>query len=617
MPNLHPFAALAALVTTAALPAQFAELTGPQGFPLVLWSNAIYGSGHTVADFDGDGDLDVVVSPMRGTPFRMFRNDGNLMFTDVSAQSGLGIHMDPHAVEAADIDNDGDQDLYVGGAWTPAKMFINDGTGVFTDEAAARGLTHSDDNYSASFGDFDRDGWLDLYLGNRHDTNLSLAGANRLYRNTGGGNFVDVTATAGCAGDSLTLACMFMDYNEDGWPDLFEVAEKAALQTNEIWRNNADGTFTAVAAQVGANISLDGMGIDIADAFNDGGVDFYVSDGPPDHLFQVWDPTLQQYTVETSTFGVEGGGVGWGCNFFDYDNDGWQDIYVVQENAANLLFHNPGAAFASAVPWTDTAAAAGLDQLYSQFTISVCDLDNDGRMDVLQRFHFGIPSPNSLVAYHNQYTANNWLKFQTQGRRSNRDGLGTRITLHAGGTTQRQYVRSGAGFLSGNDPRPNFGLGNQAQAGLVEVVWPNGQHQYLTQVPANQIVQLLEPTISSTGPAPVGGSSTVTMSVPGDEGLPYMLLLSFSDQVGIALGNQTLPIDFDALTAATLDPLNPFFVGSIGTVDANGDASATLNVPPIPLLSGLTLYAGGLTSDPANFPQARTVLREAVAVSIQ
>ena len=96
-----------------------------------------------------------------------------------------------------------------------------------------------------------------------------------------------------------------------------------------------------------------------------------------------------------------------------------------------------------------------------------------------------------------------------------------------------------------------------------------------------------------------------------------MLLLSFSDQVGIALGNQTLPIDFDALTAATLDPLNPFFVGSIGTVDANGDASATLNVPPIPLLSGLTLYAGGLTSDPANFPQARTVLREAVAVSIQ
>jgi len=608
---------LATLASASALPGQFAEVTAPQGFSQVPWSTAIYGSGQTVADFDGDGDLDLVVAPMAGTPFRMFRNDGNLMFTDVSAQSGLGMHQNPHAVEAADIDNDGDQDLYVGGAWTPAKMFINNGNGVFTEEAVARGLTHNDDNYSASFGDFDRDGWLDLYLGNRHDANPAFAAGNRLYRNTGNGNFVDVTTSAGCAGASLTLACMFFDYNEDGWPDLFEVAEKAAVQTNEIWRNNADGTFTAVAAQLGANISLDGMGIDIADAFNDGGVDFYVSDGPPDHLFQVWDPVNQQYTVETSTFGVQGGGVGWGCNFFDYDNDGWQDVYVVQENYGNALFHNPGAPFAAAVPWPNTAAAAGLDQAYAQFTVSICDLDNDGRLDMVQRFHYGIPVPNGVIAYHNQYAGNNWLKFKTQGRRSNRDGLGTRITLHAGGLTQRQYVRSGAGFLSGNDPRPNFGLSNNAQADLVEVVWPSGQHQYLTQVPANQILHLLEPTITSTGPAPIGGTSTVTMSIPGDEGLPYMLLLSFSDQVGVALGNQTLPIDFDALTAATLDPLNPFFVGSIGTVDGSGNASATLNVPPMPILSGLTVYAGGLTSDPANFPQARTVLQEAISIPIQ
>ncbi|MEC7725574.1 MAG: CRTAC1 family protein [Planctomycetota bacterium] len=608
---------VSALATAISATAQFAEVVSPQGFSQVLWSNAIYGSGHTVADFDGDGDLDVVVSPMAGTPFRMFRNDGNLMFTDVSAQSGLGVHFGPHAVEAADIDNDGDQALYVGGALLPARRYINDGTGVFTDEAAARGLTHSDDNYSASFGDFDRDGWLDLYLGNRHDANPQFPGANRLYRNTGGGNFVDVTPAAGCAGQTLTLACMFMDFDEDGWPDLFEVSEKSANTHNEIWRNNGDGTFTPVATQIGANMSIDGMGIDIADAFNDGGVDFYCTDGPPDHLFQVWDAAQQRYVDTTSTFGVEGGGVGWGCNFFDYDNDGWQDLYVVQENYANALFHNPGSPFAAGTPWPNTAAQAGLDQAYTQFTVSICDLDNDGRMDVLQRFHFGISAPNSLIAYHNQYTANNWLKFQTRGRRSNRDGLGTRITLHAGGVTQRQYVRSGAGFLSGNDPRPNFGLGNQAQATLVEVVWPCGQHQYLTNVAANQMLTLVEPTISSTGPAPVGGSSTVTMSVPGDEGLPYMLLLSFSNQVGVALGNQTLPIDFDALTAATLDPLNPFFVGSIGTVDANGDASATLNVPPIPLLSGLTLYAGGLTSDPANFPQARTVLREAVAIPIQ
>lgn len=613
MPHSAPLTALAVGVFVASLPAQFVEVT----FPQVLWSTAIYGSGQAVADFDGDGDLDIVIAPMAGTPFRMFRNDGNMSFTDVSAQSGLGTHFGPHAVEAADIDNDGDQDLYVGGAHLPALMFINDGTGVFTDEAVARGLTHSDDNYSASFGDFDRDGWLDLYLGNRHDANPQFPGANRLYRNTGGGNFVDVTPTAGVGGATLTLACMFMDYNEDGWPDLFEVSEKSAGLTNEIWHNNGDGTFTPVAAQVGAAYSIDGMGIDIADAFNDGGVDFYCTDGPPDHLFQVWNPTLQQYTVETSTFGMQGGGVGWGCNFLDFNNDGWQDLYVVQENFGNNLFQNPAMPFVSGVPWPDAAPQQGLNQAFSQFTVSVCDLDDDGRLDILQRFHFGLSAPNGVSAYHNQNPPKNWLKIKTEGRKSNRDGFGTRVTLHSGNNVQRQYVRSGAGFLSGNDPRVHFGLDNETEADLVEVVWPSGQHQYLTDVPANQILHLLEPTIASTGPATIGGSTTVEMSVPGDEGLPYMMVLSFSNNVGIALGDQTLPIDFDALTAFTLDPTNPIFVGSIGTIDANGSANATLFVPPVPLLSGLTVYAGGLTTDPANFPVARTVLREAVAIPIQ
>jgi len=608
---------LTALALAAAANAQFVEMSSPQGFPQVLWSTGIYGSGQAVADFDGDGDLDVVVAPMAGTPFRMFRNEGNFVFTDVSAQSGLGVHFGPHAVEAADIDNDGDQDLYVGGARLPALLFVNDGSGVFSEEAIARGLTHSDDNYSASFGDFDRDGWLDLYLGNRHDQTGNLPAPNRLYRNTGGGHFVDVTATAGVGGNSLTLACMFLDFNEDGWPDLFEVSEKSLVQTNELYRNNADGTFTPVSALYGTNLSIDGMGIDIADAFNDGGVDFFCSDGPPDHLFQVWNAQLQAYTDETATYGVEGGGIGWGCNFLDFDNDGWQDLFVVHENSPNALFRNPGAAWYFFDPWQDVANAQGLDQAFTQFTASICDLDDDGRLDLLQRYHFGLPAPNGLAVHRNLTPPKNWLKFRTEGRRSNRDGIGTRVTVHTITLTQRQYVRSGSGFLSGNDPRVHFGLDQAAQADLVEIVWPSGQHQYLTDVPANQIVHLREPTITASGPAPTGGSSTVSMSVPGDEGLPYMLVLSFSQNVGIALGAQTLPIDFDALTAVTLDPSNPIFVGSIGNVDNQANASATLHVPPVPLLSGLTVYAAGLTTDPGNFPLARTVLRDAVAIAIQ
>jgi enediyne biosynthesis protein E4 len=609
---------VACLGLTCLARGQFTELLAPQGMPTVYWSNTTYGSGQAILDFDGDGDMDAVVAPMAGLPIRLFRNDGNLSFTDISAGSGLGWHLMPHAVEAADVDNDGDPDIYIGGGHVPGRLYINDGNGVFSEEATARGLAHSDDNYSASFGDFDRDGWLDLYLGNRFAANGVSPGANRLYRNTGGGHFVDVTATSGCSGNSLTLACAFFDYNEDGWPDLFEVSEKGWHIPNELYRNNGDGTFTPVAAAVNANIAINGMGIDFVDAFNDGGLDFYCTDGPPDHLFQTWDPALQAYTVATSTYGLEGGGIGWSCNFFDYNNDGWQDLYVVQEVAPNLLFENPGTAASAMTPWPEKAMSMGCDQAHSQYMASTVDFDDDGRVDLLQRFHQGNLAANGLILYRNTSPAKNWLKFRTEGRRSNRDGIGARVVVHSGYLSQRQYVRSGCGYLGGSDPRLHFGLDNAALADLVEVTWPSGQNQYLTNVAANQVIHLVEPTITSTGAAPVGGASTVTASIPGDEGLPYLLALSLSANHGIPLGNgNILPIDFDALTQVTLDPTNAIFTGSVGVIDANGNASATLNVPPLPFLSGLQVFCSGLTTDTAPFSGARTVLSEALVITIQ
>jgi len=550
----------------------------------------------------------------------LFRNDGGMSFTDISATAGLGFHWMPHAVEAADIDNDGDPDIYMGGGNLPGRLYINDGTGVFTEEAVARGIVHTDDNYSASFGDFDRDGWLDLYLGNR------LAGAtgaipapNRLYRNTGNGNFVDVTATAGVAGNTLTLACAFMDYNEDGWPDLMEISEKGNQHPNEIWHNNGNGTFSPVAPTIGASIAIRGMGVDYADVFNDGGLDFYATDAPPDHLFQFWDPAQQAYTVATATFGLEGGGMGWGCNFFDYNNDGWQDLYVVHEASPNSLFTNPAMPISALAPWTDDAAAMGLAQPYSQFMVSTVDFDDDGRVDLLQRFHNGYLAPNGSVLYRNECPQNNWLKFTTTGTVSNRDGIGTLIEVHSGYVVQRQYVRSGCGFLGGSDPRLNFGLNNAVSADLVKIIWPSGQRQHLTNVSANQIIDLVEPTITSTGPAPVGGSTNVTASFQGDEGLSYLLVLSFSANTGLPLGNgESLPIDFDPLTQITLDPFNPIFVGSVGNIDAAGNATATLNIPPLPFLSGFQVYSSGLTLDYTGpFSGVRTVQSRAVAIPIQ
>ena len=601
------------------LPERCAAQYASVPLPPVPWSTGVFGTGQAVADFDGDGDMDVIVAPSPGAPIPLLRNDGGLSFSDVGSAAQLGTHPSPLCVVAADVDNDGDQDVFMGGQFVPGRLYINNGAGVFSEQAVARGIVHAGDNYAASFGDYDRDGWLDLYLGNRLDATFSNPGTNRLYRNTGGGHFVDVTAQAGVAGYGLSFAVAFLDFDEDGWPDLLEIRDKGtAAFPNELFRNNGDGTFTAVGPQVGVNYAVDGMGVDFVDAFNDGGVDFFCTDGTPANLFHVWDPVTATYTEDAATFGLQGTGVVWACHFFDYDNDGWQDLYTVQESAPNQLYINPGTGYAAGQPWTDVAAQVGLAQPRLQFCASVGDFDDDGRVDIFNRYNLGVLlHPNGVELLRNTAPGGNWLKLHTVGRVGNRDGLGARVEVTVQGQTQRQWVRSGVGFQSSNDPRLNFGLGAAATVDRVHVTWPSGQHQYVTDVAANQILELREPTLTGSGPAPVGGAATVSMSVPGDEGLPYMLLLSFSSQVGIPLGNQTLPIDFDALTAVTLDPLNPFFVGSVGALDANGDASATLFVPPIVELSGLTVYAGGFTTDPVNFPLVRTVLQRAVAIPIQ
>ncbi|MEC8651228.1 MAG: CRTAC1 family protein [Planctomycetota bacterium] len=616
------FAHKAALVIAAAsslcagVAAQFTSVPMPQ----VPWTTSQFGSGQAVADFDGDGDMDIVIATSTGGPLILLRNDGNWSFTNVGFPAQLGLHPHPLCLVAADVDNDGDQDLYVGGHFVAARLYINDGAGVFSDQAVARGIVHADDNYAASFGDFDRDGWLDLYLGNRSSTITTIPAENRLYRNTGDGHFVDVTAQAGVAGNGLTFVVAFIDYDEDGWPDLLDIRDKGTPTVpNEMFRNLGDGTFSAVGAQIGVNMPVDGMGADFLDAFNDGGVDFFCTDGQPSNLFHVWDPTTSTYSEVAAALGMQGtNNVVWACNFLDIYNDGWQDIFTVVENAPNNLYLNPCTPLAAAQPWLDIAPSVGLATARTQFCASTGDFDDDGRVDVLNHFNVGgILHPNGIDLLANHTASGNWIKLRATGRVSNRDGLGARFEVTTAGHTQRQAVRSGVGFQSSSDPRLHFGLGSAATVDEIHVRWPSGQYQHLSNVPANQILNVLEPIMTSSGPTPVGGSSTVSMSIPGDEGLSYMMLLSFSNQTGITLGSQTLPIDFDALTAATLDPSNPFFVGSIGTLDAAGNGSATLNVPPFPALSGVTIFAGGLTVDPNSPTQVRTVIHAAVALPIQ
>ncbi|HEB53418.1 MAG TPA: CRTAC1 family protein [bacterium] len=413
-----------------------------------------------------------------------------------------------------------------------------------------------------------------------------------------------------------------MDFDEDGWPDLMEVNDKGSVVLpNDLYRNNGNGTFTSVAAQYGAQIGIHGMSIDFTDAFNDGGVDYYCTDLPPDHLFQVWDPTLGSYFQAQAMFGVEGGDLGWAAHFLDYDNDGWQDLHVVQDQAPNLLFHNPGTPVSAGVAWPDMAPALGIDFAYRQYTTGTADFDDDGQVDILHRFEQGpawLAYPDGVLITQNLTSNNNWLKFDLEGTVSNRDALGTRIEVTTGTHRQRQWVRNGAGYISGSDPRVHFGLGTATVVDQVDITWPSGQVQHLTNVAPNQILVLQEPHLEIAGAVVAGGAPTTLQGAfPGDDGLLYLMFLANSD-VPLPLPDGTvLPLLPDALTSYTLTPGNVMLPNSVGIVGPGGAVSSPLSMPAIPGLPGLTLYASAVTLDMPTFPWVRTVFPQANAFTIQ
>jgi hypothetical protein len=363
------------------------------------------------------------------------------------------------------------------------------------------------------------------------------------------------------------------------------------------------------------------MGFDFADAFADGGVDYYCTD-LPHQLFQHWEAALGSYANATWIYGLQGGGgSGWACHFLDFDNDAWQDLFVVMENVPNLLFRNPALPAAAQVPWPNVANTQGLAQAFRQYAAVTADFDDDGRVDVLQRFHVGggwPQAPVGLALFRNQVAGGNWLRFVTEGTSSNRDGFGTRIEVTTGAHHQRQWVRSGTGYAGGADRRVHFGLGTATSVDRVTLTWPSGQRQFLTGVPANQTLRVVEPRMTVAGPAPVGGSTTITATIPGDEGLQYLMVLSITANQGLTLPNgAVVPVDFDGLTALTMAPGNPVLPGSVGVLDAAGVATSAMNVPPLAFLSGLTVYAGMMTFDAPSFPWVRTVIAARVPVSIQ
>lgn len=559
------------------------------------------GRGCAWDDFDGDGDQDVFSAEGPGGDYAIWWNTAGTFSKQVILAASGSVHHD-HQVLAADVDRNGHVDVYVvRGEALPNLLFMNQGGGVFTEEGVLRGVADTGDGYAASFGDVDRDGWLDLYVGNY----LAPSGApqdNVLFRNNGLGNFVDVTSAAGVSGTGVTLAVLIHDINGDGWPELIAAHDKGAfIQESEIFRNDRNGTFTEVGAAWNANMATDAMGLTVGDVNRDGSFDLFSTDQPLGHTLMLWDPAAGAFEPQatwdelSNNWGISALSDGWACFLADYDLDGVLDLFYTQTGGGGgRLFSGlsgPGTS-------VDRSVTSGLSSLCPPtYCATPVDYDDDGDLDL---FIPGDGFPARLLRNDNPAGAGHFLKIDLQGTLSNPDGIGAIVSLRIGTTTLMRPRLSGEGFLSDADARLHFGLGTATEVAEVEVRWPSGTVQYIAGPAIDQTLTITEPQFLVGGSLAPGSATPISLSLPDDAFIPYICGLTSSvlGQVDVGGGRYVLTDLADPLLALTTVPGNSGLVDAVGFFDPMGVASMTLNVPPVPQLSGFSAWLIGVSWNP-------------------
>ena len=496
------------------------------------------GAGVALFDYDNDGDLDVFLvqsGAINGSSppgCRLFRNDltvspdgrRSLRFTDVTRQAGIAVRGYGMGAAVGDYDNDGYLDLFVTGFGTTT-LLHNNGNGTFTDVTNQAGVSDALWSTSAAFVDYDRDGFLDLFVaryvdftvaGNKQCTDSVGARdycgprsyrpvPDRLFRNDGHGRFVDVTERTGIAkADGAGLGVSVGDYNGDGWPDLY-VANDAT--PNQLWINRRDGTFADEGVISGSALSAAGnpegsMGIASGDFDLDGDEDLFVTNiaGETSVLYlNDGHGNFEDVRARTGLARLTAAFTGFGTDWFDYDNDGWPDLFIANGavniveaqrgqpspfRMTNQLFHNlEGRRF------EDAGAAGG--PVFGRAEISrgaaFGDIDNDGDVDIVFTNNNG---PVRLLI--NQASRQqHWLEVRLDQRPGNRFGIGGWVGVErTGRPTLWRRVRTDGSYLSASDVRAHFGLGAAAAVTAIVVQWPDGQRERFTDVGADRVVTL-------------------------------------------------------------------------------------------------------------------------------
>jgi enediyne biosynthesis protein E4 len=504
------------------------------------------GCGVAFYDYDNDGWLDIFLvngTRLEGFPAgseptsHLFRNNRDGTFTDVTLKAGVAHSGWGQGCCVGDYDNDGWDDLFVT-YFGKNVLYHNNGDGTFTEVSQKAGVAGNGKrwNTGCAFVDYDRDGKLDLFVANYIDMDLATApvpesgpclyksvmvacgppglqgGKNILYHNNGDGTFTDVSEAAGILSASGTygLGVLTADFDNDGWPDIYVADDSTA---SALYQNKKNGKFQDIAIEAGCALSPDGkpqagMGVSAADYDMDGNLDIVKTNfaGDTPSLYHNQGGANFEDTTFTAGLGAHTQFLGWGCGFFDMDNDGWPDILICNGHVypeveqlkteagyaqRKLLYQNLRNGHFADVSFQ---AGPGISEPSPSRGAAFGDFDNDGDIDVVVNTVNDYPQ----LLRCDSKLANNWIKVRTIGTKSNRSGIGARLTCVTQAPEEpkphRQIdeVRSGGGYFSQNDLRVHFGLGKAEKVDLLEIRWPSGQIDTLKDVKANQVIYVKE-----------------------------------------------------------------------------------------------------------------------------
>ncbi|MBL4591457.1 MAG: VCBS repeat-containing protein [Phycisphaerales bacterium] len=449
-----------------------------------------WGSGFALSDMDNDGDVDIVVVGAASGQIGVYENDGTGNFTNRSLTTGMGLMFKPSGVSTVDYDNDGDLDIFIGSYSSaadnhPSRLYRNDGGFTFTDVTAASGLESVCRGMAAAWGDYNQDGNIDLYYSVRTLTGGDLQ-TNFLFHNNGDGTFTDVAVALNVdSEDYPTLVPSFFDYDHDGDDDIYLGTDRGSSAgtswTNRMYRNDG-GVFTEVSVATNTLLSMDCMGIAVGDVNFDGFFDMYLTNSPGDGNFLMVSDGAGAFVDQTAASGTIGAGFAWGTVMADFDNDSYLDIYVNSMMSANRLFR--GAPLAS-WPMVDEAQAAGVDIADWSFCVAVADIDGDNDLDMLV-----CENNSTLKLYINNSpdaALNNWVRFRTVGKDTNLYALGTMVSVTTGGKTQLRESRAGVNYKVADEQVMHFGLGLETQADSMLVEFNDGTDRNYTNAPSGDL----------------------------------------------------------------------------------------------------------------------------------